>query len=344
MKQSIEITEKSGVAEARRMALRFASDLGLSSECEDRLAIVVTEMGTNLLRHASGGHILLHEASGTRDTSAKAANMAAARRLLVASIDSGPGIPEMGRALEDGFSTLGSGGVGLGAMVRLSDSFDIYSEVGCGTVICCAFGAGNGTLAGVEVAGFRMNHPGEFECGDNWVARVRDGMVEILVLDGLGHGPRAAAAADAALAAFANRQEDDMADLMGRLSEDVRSTRGSVGSLVWIEAANGRAFHTGIGNVTAMVASPGASTRRLISRDGRLGGPARTLQVEVVALGPRDTLILHSDGIATLRGIDRMGGLLRHSPGVIAAALMRDNNRGRDDACVVTARLARTEG
>lgn len=344
MKQSVEISERSGVAEARRMAQRYASDLSLGAEREDRLAIVVTEMATNLLRHAAGGRILLQEIPVQRAGAAAEG----ARRLMVAAVDTGPGIPDIGRALQDGYSTLapgigGSGGVGLGAMQRLADTFDIHSEPGAGTVVCCSFGAANPQLAGVDLAGFRMNYPGEIECGDNWTARVRDGVVEILVIDGLGHGPRAAAAAEETLKAFALRRDKDLVTLMENLSEDVRATRGSVAGLLQIEAANNRAYYGGIGNITAMVAAPGSATRRLISRDGRLGGPARSLQTEELDLRPGDTLILHSDGIATLRGIDRMTGLLRHSPGLIAASLMRDHNRGRDDACVVVARIARPE-
>ncbi len=329
MRHCIAIADPSGVAESRRLARALAEEAGQSDDRIERVAIVATEMATNLLRHAQSGQILLQRQPGSD-------------WIALAAIDQGPGIADLGAAMEDGTTSGSSSGTGLGAMQRLSDGFEIHSVAERGTVIACEFGSGPRHLAGVEIAGFLMNYPGERACGDGWAARDRDGILDLMLVDGLGHGPRAEEAADQAIAGFAARRDDDPARLLSQLSADLAGTRGSVACLAQIEAADRRLRLAGIGNVSALVASRSGKLRRLISREGRLGGAVRTPPVETADLLPGDTLILHSDGLATLRVVRELPQLLTRSCSLIAAVLMRDQNRGRDDACVVVARIAET--
>ena len=333
MRQSIAISDPSGVAESRRQARYLAESLGFAEERVERVAIVATEAATNLLRHAEGGRILLQRQAAQDG-----------RWMALAAIDDGPGIADLTSALEDGRSAAGSAGNGLGAMRRLSDVFDIHSAPGRGTVAVCEFGSGPRSLAGVEIGVFMQTCPGETACGDAWTARARDGVLDLLVIDGLGHGPRAEQAAQEALTGFAARRESDPAQILSRLSAELAGTRGSVGCLARIEAANGRLAVAGIGNVSAAIARPTGQLRRIISREGRLGGAVRTPPVDQTELQPADTLILHSDGLAALRGIEDFPRLLQRSCAVLAATLMRDQYRGRDDACVAVARIAREQG
>ena len=76
-----------------------------------------------LCRHGAGGEALLRSpAAGDGPL-----------ELLV--IDRGPGIADVAKALEDGYSTAGTPGTGLGAVVRMSDLFDLYSTPSVGTVL-----------------------------------------------------------------------------------------------------------------------------------------------------------------------------------------------------------------
>ena len=83
-----------------------------------KAAIVATELATNLSRHATGGEIVIVGYS-KNDTDGW---------VELVSVDRGPGIADVARCLEDGFSTGGGPGNGLGAVRRLSTEWDLYSS------------------------------------------------------------------------------------------------------------------------------------------------------------------------------------------------------------------------
>src|SRR5262249_33277923 len=125
------ITEPGQAAEARRGGVALARDLGFDETAAGRVALVVTEAATNILKHAKDGEVLLipvETDGGGRD---------------VLALDRGPGIPDVGRALGDGYSTAGSSGTGLGAMRRLSTLFDVHSAPGVGTAVLARVGGGD---------------------------------------------------------------------------------------------------------------------------------------------------------------------------------------------------------
>ena len=327
MRHVVDITDPSAVAEARRLTRALADEVGLDETRIASLAIVVTEMATNLLRHARGGQLLLQPQPG------------GGARVSLAAIDSGPGIPDLDQALADGFSTGSSAGGGLGAMRRLADSFEIRSTPGQGTVAVCGFGAAP-VLAGVEIGGFLANYPGERACGDGLFARDIGGRVDLFAVDGLGHGARAETAAAEAIEGLGALRGEDPARILSELSARLAGSRGSVAALAQIEAAEGKLRLAGIGNIAALLVRPGGQVRRLISREGRIGGAVRMPPVETETMRPGDVLILHSDGLSTLRSHSDLPSLTGMSCAMIAAHLIRDRGKGRDDCCALVARLA----
>ena len=109
---------------ARRHAARLAEQAGFDEVAAGRVALVVTELGNNLLRHAKEGRLLVAMLRLGDDDWVE-----------VISLDRGPGMHDVKRCLEDGFSTAGTPGTGLGAIRRLSTHFEAFSEWGQGTVI-----------------------------------------------------------------------------------------------------------------------------------------------------------------------------------------------------------------
>lgn len=104
------VSDASQVAEARRLVSSYARSNGVAEARVAELAIVVTELATNLLKHAGGGHIL-----ATYRDDAEGAG------LELLALDSGSGMTDVGRCMDDGYSTAGSPGNGLGAIARLAD-------------------------------------------------------------------------------------------------------------------------------------------------------------------------------------------------------------------------------
>ncbi|HEY0858389.1 MAG TPA: anti-sigma regulatory factor, partial [Albitalea sp.] len=120
---NIAVEEPSQVGEARRAAVRMAGDLGFDEEGSGRVALVVTELGTNLARHAKRGRLLIGPSALGED-----------RAIDVLSLDHGPGMEDVNRCLRDGYSTSGTPGTGLGAVQRMAHQFSVHSVVGDGTV------------------------------------------------------------------------------------------------------------------------------------------------------------------------------------------------------------------
>src|ERR1700726_422819 len=128
----IEVSESSQAGEARRRAVECAEELEFDEARRGAVAIATAEMASNLVKHAGKGCILLQPIHDDDHS-----------MLRVMAIDRGPGIADLSKAMVDGHSTAGSMGTGLGAIRRLSDSFEIYSGPQVGTIIQVDFRARN---------------------------------------------------------------------------------------------------------------------------------------------------------------------------------------------------------
>src|SRR5258705_8239000 len=118
----LEVADRSRVAEVRRLAVHAAMAQGVGEEDAGRVALVATELATNLIKHANGGEIAI---GAFDDDDGKG--------LELLALDKGPGIADLNKALSDGHSTRGSAGTGLGAIRRNADVFAISSGLGRGT-------------------------------------------------------------------------------------------------------------------------------------------------------------------------------------------------------------------
>lgn len=324
----VDIHEPSSVAEARRRARRLATALDLDSPKSEHAAIVATEAGQNLLRHGGGGRMLIQTFGPP-----------GAERLVIVAVDDGPGIARIDRMLRDGETTKNSSGTGLGAMKRLSDRFDIYSETGAGTIVAAEFLPRTVKHAdGEDVAALRLAYPGERVCGDSLAVRPHETLTRLFLCDGLGHGGKAAEAADIARATFLASERRSLDGTLQQISDALAGTRGAVASLVEIDRAAGTLTHAGVGNISTLHINA-ERAKRLPVRDGSLGSASRTPIVETVDLGPDDIVVMHSDGIRTLRLSERRAPILQRGSLVIAAQLLHANFRGRDDASIIVARM-----
>ncbi|WP_374001240.1 SpoIIE family protein phosphatase [Massilia sp. CFBP 13647] len=117
----------------------------------------------------------------------------------------------------------------------------------------------------------------------------------------------------------------------------LRSTRGAALAAARIDFGNDTVRFAGIGNIGAYVLD-GDSRRALISHNGIVGHNMRKVQEFSAPCPPHATCILHSDGIQTQWDLDKYPGLLARSPALVAAVLMRDFIRRRDDAMVLVVR------
>ncbi|MFF4898070.1 ATP-binding protein [Streptomyces sp. NPDC001068] len=324
---------------ARAAAATLARRLGLAAHRSAEVALAVTEAATNLQRHAEDGVLLLRVV--------RSDGLAGVEFL---TIDSGPGMADVRAALSDGASSAGTLGIGLGAVARLSDHFDLHSVPGRGTVMTARFwprtadGRAVHTPPAASAAGLTRPISGETVCGDAWAFRtVPAGSgrpVSLLMLcDGLGHGPLAARASQAAVKAFHEARDPSPAGVLDAVHSALRGTRGGAVAVARIEPDAGRVLYCGIGNVSGFLIGDGPR-RALLSAPGIVGAHMRRLRTFEEPLPDHGALVMHSDGLTERWNHETLPGLLGHSPLVVAGHLLREAGVRRDDASVVVVKGA----
>ena len=321
------VNEQSHPGEARRWAVRLATDIGLDEEDTGRVAIVVTELAQNLIKHAGGGEVLLR---GISD-----------RGFLgfeVIAIDKGPGM-DPAVTMEDGFSTSGTPGTGLGATRRMSDEFDIFTAPSQGAVILARIFADRKKppSTSMYVGAVCVPVKGERRCGDLWQAGEFGGRFLATVVDGLGHGAEAAEAAVEAVRIFDANRDRGPCYILERAHDALRKTRGAAMSIVERALDRGAVRFGGIGNVGASLVS-GEKTQSMVSHNGTLGAQIRRCQEFEYPYPQAVTLVMHSDGLVSSWDTKQYRGIARKDPALTAALLYRDFSRGRDDVTVLVAR------
>lgn len=325
----LHIRDASGVAEARREVTGLAKAVGFDASGVGKVAIVVTEAATNLVKHTPQGQLL-----------ARAFDRHGVAVIEVLALDQGPGIANIGESLRDGYSTAGSPGTGLGAIKRLSDEFDIYSAPGKGVALLSQLllrKPPSGTHAApLEIGVVCLPMPGEEACGDDWAVEWRGGHCVILVADGLGHGPDAAVASRAAVDMLRTNPQLEPVSLIEFAHGALRSTRGAAMAVADIDLAR-EVRYAGVGNIAGVICAPG-STRHMASHAGIVGHEVRKIQEFVYPWTQDSLLVMHSDGLATHWNLNQYPGLAARHPSLIAGVLYRDFARGRDDVAVVVAK------
>jgi len=121
---TIEITVESDIVDARQRGRTIAAAAGLGATDSTLVATAISELARNILKYAGHGQVLIEQVEG-----------AGRRGIQVIARDQGPGIADIERALQDGFSTAGGLGLGLPGARRLMDDFDVQSAPGRGTTI-----------------------------------------------------------------------------------------------------------------------------------------------------------------------------------------------------------------
>jgi anti-sigma regulatory factor (Ser/Thr protein kinase) len=320
------VGDPSRVGEARRHAAQLAADCGLDEVEAGRLALVVTELATNLLRHAKKGRLWL-------------AGRPARREVEVIAVDEGPGIANVERSMGDGFSTGGTPGTGLGAVRRLAQHFDLHSTVPQGSVILARVRAGGQADAAEAICTGAVSHtaPGERVCGDGWAFALDGERAAVMVADGLGHGPDAAEAARVALETFAEEPFRSPGQMVERAHQALRRTRGAAVMVLHADAGAGTIRSSGAGNVMARLVS-GVSDRTVLCQHGTAGITIRTPDETTTPWPAHALLVVYSDGIESRWKGDILSPVLGRDPALAAALLARDHCRGRDDATVAILR------
>lgn len=326
--RSIAVTESSQVSEARQASVQIATRLGFDDIASGRVALVATELATNILKHGGGGELLVS------DYDARGGGV------QLIALDKGRGIADLGQSFTDGYSSAGTQGHGLGAIRRQSQQLEVATWPNLGTAILVRIAADEEACgeqhSQTDFGCIAIPIRGEEICGDDCTAVSTTAGFTLFVADGLGHGAEAALASNEAVRLFQRNSSRPIPELIDTIHNGLRSTRGAAIAIARFVQSDGRVQFGGIGNIAGVIVAPGA-VRRMVSLNGTAGHNAR----KIIAFDYAFTdglVIMHSDGLTTSWSLDRYPGITRMHTTLIAAVLYRDHSRQRDDVTVMVAR------
>lgn len=120
----IAIRMDADIVMARRAGRELGQAAGISGSDLTMIATAISEIARNILSYAGNGEMVIGMLAEP-----------GRQGVLIIARDAGPGIADIERAMQDGFSTARSLGLGLPGARRLMDEFEIVSEVGKGVVV-----------------------------------------------------------------------------------------------------------------------------------------------------------------------------------------------------------------
>jgi anti-sigma regulatory factor (Ser/Thr protein kinase) len=341
---SLQIDNESDVGVCRRKAVSLASQMGFDDVKTGEVAIMVTELVTNVIRHGGGkGKLVICRYSDAREHQA----------IEVWCCDSGNGIPDFPKVLKDGFTGKGSLGIGMGTIRRFSDEMEINPHLD--PQFRETFFSGHshfkncirtikylpnkfwmGTNKDLEIGAASRCKPGETLNGDSYlVTHLGPGLSVAAVIDGLGHGIEANLASQLARGQIILKAELPVNALMQHVHNALQGTRGSTIGLIRLDTENRKLSYSGIGNIEGFIYT-NEGKQNLLSYGGIMGHNMRTPRIMEHDFNPGDIICMFSDGITSRWKFDELDW--KEHPQKIAEHILHNFSRPNDDATVLIIR------
>jgi len=319
---------------ARARGERLAQSIGMEKAQVADVAIAISELASNLVKHrVTEGKIIIREIRREGN-----------KGIEVISSDLGPGITEIDIAMADGYSSAGSLGIGLPAVNRLMDEFQITSNVAEGTLVTTRKWVNAKlpytAMPELELSVFSRPFPGQRYNGDAYFVKRYEDKVIFAVIDGLGHGQYAQEASQAAVDCLENYYRRPFAEIFQLCHKRLKRTRGAAMSLCRVNVKDRIMTHTGIGNVqTRIYASEKVPGPFCIN--GTLGVAMRMVKVDDYPLPENSIIIMFSDGISGRFSPDNLPGFLTLKAQSLGKRIMDNYARDNDDVTIIVGRSSR---
>ena len=340
----LQIENESDVGICRRKSVGLAKQIGFDEVKTGEVAIMVTELVTNVIKHGGGkGKILVCQLENDQHQKA----------IEVWCFDMGNGILDLNQSITDGFTNKKSLGIGLGTIRRFSDEFEINPDsrkilYNTGLKDLESYRNCIRTLKWVPAKHWigknqhlifgaaSRSKPGENLNGDTYlVNHISASKTIAAVIDGLGHGKEAHIASQMAKEQLLLRPELPVDALMEHIHKGIRATRGGVVGLILADTENNIISFSGIGNIEGFLCSEG-NKKNLLSFGGIVGHNMRTPRVFDFPFFPGDFVCLCTDGITTRWNSKELNW--KEHPQQTAEYILNHYSRQNDDATVLIIR------
>ncbi len=287
--------------------------------------LVITELGSNLVKYAGGGEIIFRF-SGLSGF------------IEIMAYDQGPGIKNFTKSFEDGYSTGGSSGSGLGAIKRFSSKLIFASIPGDFTCFYAQLknkDAPKKPLSHFDHHWINFAIPGQKTSGDWTGIEETKEETHFLLMDGLGHGSEAADSSTSVGNYFRRNFNLSPESLWEGMFQEANAKRGGVLGFGEIHHEKEELTFFGMGNVQAAIYQYGEKPKHLISKSGLFGKDQNLPKPQILPFPKGAILVLHSDGLSNVTSKDFPSELYGKESPVIAAYLMHKKIRNTDDASIL---------
>ncbi|GAB4016167.1 ATP-binding protein [Spirosoma koreense] len=327
--------DRSYLASIKKSVSHLAAELAFDKQRLGEIDLIVAEMTSNLIKHAGGGELLVRQVRSSTNAG-----------LELISIDRGPGMSDPTRMMQDGVSTTSTLGHGLGSIKRLADQAQLYSLKGWGTILLARIFLNPlhqpEAKPAFEYRSVLVSKPGETACGDGAYVKLTANHIKLFLGDGLGHGPEASKAVQAAIDAFRLCPDHRPAEIIRYMHRSVNKTRGLVGSVVVYDRQQQHWDWCGVGNIATRI-SGGLITKNLLAYNGIIGmNLPNTMHNHLLAFEPGQLLLMGSDGLQSRWDPAKYPFIHRYDLSILAAAIYKDYARQTDDTSVLVGRMQRT--
>lgn len=338
---SLSIEGVADVGSCRRKIVSAAKTIGFKEVKTGEIAILVTELVTNVLKHGGGqGKIVVCQVLKEKK-----------KAIELWCFDIGDGINDFEKAMEDGFSDKVSLGIGMGSIRRFSDVLELITTTkilkeckeidglekysNCiRSLIWIPEKPWIGRNKSLSIGAVSICKSGEKLNGDAFlVNHVTPEKTIAAVIDGLGHGKEAHLSAQLAREQILKNANLPLDKLLNLVHMSIRSTRGVVIGLAAIEKT--KIHFTGIGNIEGFLFASGEK-KALLSYGGIVGHKIRSPRVFTFDFNPGDFICLYSDGITSHWNIEDVNWEMQ--PQQCVEFILSNYSRGNDDATVLIIR------
>jgi anti-sigma regulatory factor (Ser/Thr protein kinase) len=310
---------------------KAATDAGMNAVRISELDLIVAEMTSNLFKYSDDGELLMGVFSN-----------GGSPYIELISIDNGPGMMNPAKMMQDGVSTSKTLGHGLGSMKRLSDTFELYSQVGWGTIVLSRVYSDPEKVKVKNEVIMRpivVYKPGEKTSGDGFTYKKTDKYLKMMLADGLGHGPEANLAVREAAAAFKVFPDYSPTETLRFMHTSIKKTRGAVVTILGYDFTRKVWSCAGVGNIAVRMFGP-VNFKNHMSYNGIVGhNIPGTMNDQEYAGDEFNQAMLCSDGIKTRIDFARYPMMYKYDLSILAAAIYKDHARRNDDMSVVIAKI-----
>jgi len=289
----IPIAYDSDVMIATVRSMKEAQAMGMTDSDATLCATAVSELATNIIRYAGKGKITLK---------------CDPEVLYITARDAGNGIEDINLAMQEGHSG-GSGlGMGLSGVSRMMDSFHIESKLGKGTTVEISKFCKTMPVAlphhdtWFDVGTYTEPHPHSTVNGDGVLTRNIPPFNYVALWDVSGHGQNAHVVSQEVERFLQQHLNKQPHKLIQELHHHFKGSRGLVAVIARLKADSGWLDYAGVGNVSLLhVSAHKKHPHRLGLQSGVIGYQIRTPISQRLHMKPNDCIIMHSDGICSIR-------------------------------------------